>query len=89
MQQKIKHVMDGTNIFADDIGFVLNAEFFIDSITFFSFIQETVQENATVERLARMDEKRYDSYYRYPDEYHTDVLKQLKQRSTHVWYPRV
>jgi hypothetical protein len=36
-----------------------------------------------------MDEKRYDSYYRYPDEYHTDVLKQLKQRLPHVWYPRV
>ncbi|CAF1118672.1 unnamed protein product [Rotaria sordida] len=50
---------------------------------------ETVQEKATVERLARMDEKRYDSYYRYPDQYHTDVLKQLKQRSPHVWYPRV
>ncbi|CAF0914416.1 unnamed protein product [Adineta ricciae] len=50
---------------------------------------ETVQENATVERLARMDENRYDSYYRYPDEYHTDVLKQMKQRVPHVWYPRV
>ncbi|CAF1058203.1 unnamed protein product [Rotaria sordida] len=50
---------------------------------------ETVQEKATVERLARMDEKRYDSYYRYPDQYHTDVLKQLKQRSPHVWYPRL
>ncbi|CAF1175336.1 unnamed protein product [Adineta steineri] len=49
---------------------------------------ETVQENATIERLARMDEKRYDSYYRYPDEYHTDVLKQLKQRFSHRWYPR-
>ena len=48
-----------------------------------------MQENATVERLARMDEQRYDSYYRYPDEYHTDVLKQLKQRLPHVWYPRV
>ncbi|CAF4099104.1 unnamed protein product [Rotaria socialis] len=50
---------------------------------------ETVQETATVERLARMDEKRYESYYRYPDEYHTDVLKQLKQRLPRVWYPRV
>ena len=53
------------------------------------YFQETVQENATVERLARMDEDRYDSYYRYPDEYHTDVLKQMKQRVPHVWYPRV
>ncbi|CAF1608648.1 unnamed protein product [Rotaria sp. Silwood1] len=50
---------------------------------------ETVQEDATIERLARMDDKRYDSYYRYPDEYHTDVLKQLKQRLPRVWYPRV
>ncbi|CAF1435657.1 unnamed protein product [Rotaria magnacalcarata] len=50
---------------------------------------ETVQETATVERLARIEEKRYDSYYRYPDEYHTDVLKQLKQRLPLVWYPRV
>ena len=53
------------------------------------FFKETVQENATIERLARMDEKQYDSYYRYPDEYHTDVLKQMKQRLPHVWYPRV
>ena len=80
--------MAGTNIYADDIGFVhsqLSTFFLINSIV----LQETVQENATVERLARMDEKRYDSYYRYPDEYHTDVLKQQKQRLPHVWYPRV
>jgi len=50
---------------------------------------ETVQENATVERLARMDEQRYDSYYRYPDQHHTDLLKELKQRTLRVWYPRV
>ncbi len=77
--------MDGTNIYEDVIGFV-NSQFLESS---FDLFQETVQENASVERLARMDEKRYDAYYRYPDEYHTDVLKQMKQRSPHVWYPRV
>lgn len=78
--------MDGTNTFEDDTGFV----YFSLRRTHSRFLfQETVQENATVERLARMDEKRYDSYYRYPDEHHTDVLKQLKQRIPIVWYPRV
>lgn len=48
-----------------------------------------MQESATVERLARMDEKLYDSYYRYPDQYHTDLLKELKERKLRVWYPRV
>ncbi len=81
--------MDGTNIYVEDIGFVY-FEYLIESVhSLFFSTQETVQENASVERLARMDEKRYDSYYRYPDEYHTDVLKQLKQRLPIVWYPRV